>query len=700
MRAVPLIALVAGAAALAGCFGLAATQDSRDESALDVALQRTLDEQERLLEGEFERTADVAQFMAANSAFSDWYQVPRDRRTEREAQATLARLGRIYGARAGVISFVDRSGYENARVVHGRVAKTWELSSVENRAPYFTPTMALAPGEVHVTRPYVSPHTGEWILAAATRIPEGSRDAIVRVELSLDSLRDDMQALAGDAHVTVVDTRTDAVVLDTAGPPPTSSARPPAYIASVLKDARSAGVVRDEHTRASFLRVATGRTNANSWVVIVASERPPALGLESFGSTAVTLLVAGLLLVVLAFAAVRRDRREAADRIAIAMAARDDAERRSRTDALTGLANRRHPAPQLERHLAACRDGGPALGLLLLDVDRFKDVNDTSATPRRRDPAPDRRADADAPPTPRLAGRWGGEEFVVLLPGVTTPAAARVAERCALADRHGVRCAGRRPRLTVTARRRRDPGPGRWRVARARRRADRALYARQARGRDRVVLDGDLRAGDATGEDPTCAHRAGAGAGRLIREGVPALHCQQVADLAARTAEQLGLPQAVVLRARLGGWLHDVGKIAIPDRHPGQARGAGRGRVGRDARPPAIGEPRSFAGSRGCDLAAPAVEQHHERWDGTGYPNGLRARRSRSRRASSPSPTPTPRSRRTACTAAERTRGEGIAELRASSGTHLDGEVVEALLRALASAEAAFVAWFEAAHAD
>ena len=657
MRAIPLIALVAGAAALAGCFGLAATQDSRDESALDVKLQRTLDEQERLLEGEFERTADIAQFMAANSAFSDWYEVPRNRATQREAQATLARLGRIYGARAGAISFVDRSGYENARVVHGRVARTWELSSVENRAPYFTPTMALAPGQVHVTRPYVSPHTGEWIFAAATRIPEGARDAIVRVELSLESLRGDMQALAGDAHVTVVDTRTDAVVLETGRPRATASGRRAAYIASVLKDTRNAGVVRDEHTRASFLRVATGRTNANSWVVIVASERPPALGLQSFGSTAVTLLVAGLLLVALAFAAVRRDRREAADRIAIAMAARDDAERRSRTDALTDLLNRRGMSERLQVELDRARREGSPPGLLLVDVDRFKEVNDRFG-----------HASGDAVLVEvgaRIAGalrsydavsRWGGEEFVVL---VSRHVSQHELRACAERVRNAV---SDRPivldevvvDVTVSVGGA-AAGQGRWSVEALADAADRAMYAAKRAGRDRVCLYGDPDVRDPDAEEPEAMRIAQALAlSASVREGVPELHCQQVADLAAATAAELGMPEAAIQRARLGGWLHDVGKVAIPDAilaYPG-ALDEEQWRVMRSHAE--IGE-QIVARVPGLRDAAQAVRHHHERWDGAGTRTAWPARRSPWRPASWPPPTPTRRSPPTVRTPASAT---------------------------------------------
>ena len=51
-----------------------------------------------------------------------------------------------------------------------------------------------------------------------------------------------------------------------------------------------------------------------------------------------------------------------------------------------------------------------------------------------------------------------------------------------------------------------------------------------------------------------------------IREGMPELHFEQVADLAVQIAETLGLPEGLVMRCRLGGLLHDVGKLAIPDR--------------------------------------------------------------------------------------------------------------------------------------
>jgi HD-GYP domain-containing protein (c-di-GMP phosphodiesterase class II) len=152
--------------------------------------------------------------------------------------------------------------------------------------------------------------------------------------------------------------------------------------------------------------------------------------------------------------------------------------------------------------------------------------------------------------------------------------------------------------------------------------ADAAMYRAKQAGRDRTLLAGDSGL-ELPKDEPellmiaqSFAHTAS------IREGVPELHCAQVADLAGRIATCLGLPAATVLRCRLAGWLHDVGKIAIPDRvlgKPGPLTSAERqvmithAAFGADlvARTPGIAE------------SAGAVRHHHERWDGDGYPDRL-----------------------------------------------------------------------------
>jgi diguanylate cyclase (GGDEF)-like protein len=109
----------------------------------------------------------------------------------------------------------------------------------------------------------------------------------------------------------------------------------------------------------------------------------------------------------------------------------------SLTDSLTGLANRRHMEVVLEHAWAAARRGDP-LAVVVLDLDDFKDVND-----RQGHQAGDRLlcAVADALRAEARGAdavvRYGGDEFLVILPGGTA-AGAR-----ALADRVRKRLAGR-----------------------------------------------------------------------------------------------------------------------------------------------------------------------------------------------------------------------------------------------------------------
>jgi diguanylate cyclase (GGDEF)-like protein/PAS domain S-box-containing protein len=105
-------------------------------------------------------------------------------------------------------------------------------------------------------------------------------------------------------------------------------------------------------------------------------------------------------------------------------------DRASRTDPLTGLLNRRGIDDEVERHAASALVSGEQCGVLVLDLDHFKTVNDSYGHP-----AGDRalRAVADAVLSELraddAAGRWGGEEFLVLLPHTDEAGTVAVAER-------------------------------------------------------------------------------------------------------------------------------------------------------------------------------------------------------------------------------------------------------------------------------
>jgi diguanylate cyclase (GGDEF)-like protein len=162
-------------------------------------------------------------------------------------------------------------------------------------------------------------------------------------------------------------------------------------------------------------------------------------------------------------------------------------------DELTELPNRRGATRQLEVLISRARRHGQQLALLLIDADRFKAVNDEHGhavgdvvlrelAARLRERV--RRED--------IVGRWGGEEFVVALPETTPDGAAAVAEslRAAVACTP-IEADGVELKVTVSI------GVAAWTglelddlVARA----DRALYAAKAAGRDRVVPEDAVRA--------------------------------------------------------------------------------------------------------------------------------------------------------------------------------------------------------------
>ncbi|MDP2315074.1 MAG: diguanylate cyclase [Pseudomonadota bacterium] len=168
----------------------------------------------------------------------------------------------------------------------------------------------------------------------------------------------------------------------------------------------------------------------------------------------------------------------------------EESERLAMVDPLTGLLNRRAFAMSAHRELARMERTGEPLSVFLIDVDHFKQVNDT-----RGHATGDTVLAAVGALLPRtvrandLVGRWGGEEFVVALTGsLLGPAALRAEEvRKAIAALDVRGTDGRPVPLTasigVAAFR---PGDTLDSVVE---RADRAMYAAKAAGRNRVEVE-------------------------------------------------------------------------------------------------------------------------------------------------------------------------------------------------------------------
>ena len=180
--------------------------------------------------------------------------------------------------------------------------------------------------------------------------------------------------------------------------------------------------------------------------------------------------------------------------------ATEEAEHRSRTDALTGLANRHHVFDVYEIELARSERDDIPLGLVMADVDRFKTFNDRYGhlAGDRILAEVGRRLEATARPYD-LVARWGGEEFCVIAPDVATDASLRrLAERL----RHAVGSSpidGHEVTISVGAVRTTDVLRSIDSITEA---ADRALYSAKRRGRDQVRLYGDLTVEDFVAEEP------------------------------------------------------------------------------------------------------------------------------------------------------------------------------------------------------
>jgi putative two-component system response regulator len=112
--------------------------------------------------------------------------------------------------------------------------------------------------------------------------------------------------------------------------------------------------------------------------------------------------------------------------------------------------------------------------------------------------------------------------------------------------------------------------------------------------------------------------------GRVIEARDPYTegHCERLADYATALGRRLDLDQADIDALYRGAFLHDVGKIAIPDRIMLKKGKLTKNEYTVMKRHPIVGDD-LCATVRSLDRVRPIVRHHHERLDGRGYPDGL-----------------------------------------------------------------------------
>ncbi len=314
------------------------------------------------------------------------------------------------------------------------------------------------------------------------------------------------------------------------------------------------------------------------------------------------------------------------------------------TDAITGLPNHRAIMSRIDEELVHCRRSGRSCAILFADIDHFKGVND--AWGHRAGDAILHEIATRLRSTLRLeelVGRYGGEEFAVILTDTDLSGATMVAERlrATVAELpyfwEAEDCQSVVP-IPITA----SIGVAVYQLHGETREAliesaDRAMYRAKQSGRNCVrvaEVEAEVENEPSQEERPVVdtqrpAFTTEAGTVRALTTAAAVhdrstdAHAHRMVQLAEATARELGRPEEELHLIRLAALLHDIGKIGIPDvilHKPGPLTDEEWAIM--RCHPQISCEILEQAGGV-FYLLAHIVVAHHERWDGRGYPAGL-----------------------------------------------------------------------------
>ncbi len=210
---------------------------------------------------------------------------------------------------------------------------------------------------------------------------------------------------------------------------------------------------------------------------------PPPLQVDLYNLSMIAVVLPAFALVTARLSALRKKLRDQRAQLADALAA---VERMAVSDELTQLPNRRAMLETLATNVSHARRGLLPVTIAMLDLDHFKRINDTlghaagdAVLVGFADLARHSLREGD------VLGRWGGEEFLLVLPGASPAQAQQVLSRLQATARDRLRAVGPVTfSAGVAAHRGSEP------VEALLCRADAALYEAKHAGRDRIALAG------------------------------------------------------------------------------------------------------------------------------------------------------------------------------------------------------------------
>ena len=302
------------------------------------------------------------------------------------------------------------------------------------------------------------------------------------------------------------------------------------------------------------------------------------------------------------------------------------AEQKSRIDELTGLFNRRHFEERLKEEVARHSRYGDPFSIFMLDLDNFKTYNDVYGHPAGDSLLGEigkiiksSVRDADQ------AFRYGGDEFVVILPQTARDDAYVVAERV----RGQIADEMEKKSITVTCSIGLTSYPADGVIAgELVNGADTALYYAKWTGGNRIYFSSKATS-EPLDDGRIHGKRDGLSAVYALVSVVEARdpyvygHSRKVNTYAVALAEAIGLSPDEVSRVSTAALLHDIGKIGIPDEVLNKKDKLSRENWEAIKAHPRLGTNivSNIPQLVGC---ADSILHHHERWDGSGYPEGLK----------------------------------------------------------------------------
>lgn len=299
------------------------------------------------------------------------------------------------------------------------------------------------------------------------------------------------------------------------------------------------------------------------------------------------------------------------------------------TDGLTGLINQRYFHEILGKHFEEAKKTGGSLGLIIMDIDDFKFINDTyghdfgdtvlKSTGKLL---------SDLAKEGQFVCRYGGDEFTVVIPNADINTIQKIAEYFKSGiNKLGPKYFPKKIRDKITL----SMGLSEYPHLSSDKnelftQADTALYHAKNLGKDKIHFYQDIMKQLRKGISSD--HQQLIGAFKALLGTISAKdkytlgHSERVSAYAVSIGEALGLSPKEICTLQYAGLLHDIGKVEIPKSILNKT-----GRLTDEEfaliRMHSIYSENILEPLNELDQLLLYVRQHHERFDGKGYPDGL-----------------------------------------------------------------------------